>query len=150
MRFAAAIIATFFSFSVQALDSSMSSPKPTDVNPIAIAQLDAGSAHTQPKPSELAPIPSHEHERVSASPRPRVLKRTQGISQHPTGADIIDRRPARFPNHHKIAAVHTRMAAPQTSSPSGDYSRPVESLLISRRRCENISCPGFILLGVAY
>ncbi|BBU60544.1 hypothetical protein MSC49_04790 [Methylosinus sp. C49] len=132
MRLAAAIFATCVSFSVLALEMPAASPK--DMAPAAIAQLDVRVPETAPV-ADVAPLPPViERARVArpstAAPHRRICsaaRRSGALAHHP------------LPTRRRIEARAPLLPAPVA-----------EALHPAARRCEAITCPRFVLVGVGF
>lgn len=128
MRIAAAIFATSISFSAQALESPEAAP--TDLPLAPASQLDVGAPAPAPI-TETAPLPPTVDRSLDA-PRPAVPHKARPIVRRP---DALAQR------SHPPRRVLAR--APVLPLPE-EALRPVP------RRCEVITCPRFVLLGVGF
>lgn len=127
MRIAAAIFATSISFSAQALESPEAAPADLPLAPAS--QLDVGASGPAPT-TETAPLPPTVDRSLDA--RPAVPHKARPIVRRP---DALAQR------SHPPRRVLAR--APVLPLPE-EALRPVP------RRCEVITCPRFVLVGVGF
>ncbi|WP_159727937.1 hypothetical protein [Methylosinus sp. Ce-a6] len=127
MRLAAAIFATCVSFSAQALEWPAATP--ADLTRVSVAQLEVGASKPVPV-VEAAPLPPIVDR--SLATRPAIHQKARHIAQRP-GALALRSSPPR-----RIVARAPILPAPE------------EALRPAPRRCEVITCPRFVLVGVGF
>ena len=133
MRLAAAIFATCFSFSALALESPAATPADTIIAATAVAQLDVGA-------SEPVPV-------VETAPLPPIVERTLVTRPTPVAHHKIChivRRPGALAHHSHPPRRRIEARAPILPTPVAEALRPAP------RRCEVITCPRFVLVGVGF
>jgi len=133
MRLAAAIFATCFSFPALALESPAATPADMTLASTSVAQLDLGASGPVPV-VETAPLPPVVERPLVTRPAPAVVHRT---IRH------FVRRPGALAHHSHPPRRHIEARAPILPTPE-------EALRPAPRRCEVITCPRFMLVGVGF
>ncbi len=134
MRLAAAIFATCFSFSALALKSAAVTPADPTVAPTSVAQLDVGASELGPV-VETAPLPPIVERSLVTRPKPAVARHKICHAA---------RRPGALAHHSHPPRRRIEARAPILPTPV------VEALRPAPRRCEAITCPRFVLVGVGF
>jgi hypothetical protein len=133
MRLAAAIFATCFSFPALALESPAATPADMIFAATAVAQLDVGAS---------GPVPV-----VETAPLPPIVERTLVTRPTPVAHHKIRhivRRPGALAHHSHPPRRRIEARAPILPTPVAEALRPAP------RRCEVITCPRFVLVGVGF
>lgn len=131
MRLAAAIFATCISFSAQALESPAATPADVTLGSASLAQLDVGASGPIPV-VEMAPLPPIVERSLATRPAPAIHHKARHIMRRP-GAFALRSHPPR------------RILARAPILPVAE-----EALRPAPRRCEVITCPRFVLVGVGF
>jgi hypothetical protein len=136
MRLAAAMFATCFSFSALALESPAATPADMTLAPTSLAQLDVGASGPAPVPVvETAPLPP-------VVERPIAVRTPPAVVHH--AARHIIRRPGALAHHSHPPRRRIEARAPLIPAPALEVLHPAP------RRCEVITCPRFVLVGVGF
>ena len=134
MRLAAAIFATCCSFSALALESPAATPADMTLASTAIAQLDVGASEAVGAVVETAPLPPIVERTLVTRPTPVAHHKIRHIV----------RRPGALAHHSHPPRRRIEARAPILPTPVAEALRPAP------RRCEVITCPRFVLVGVGF